>query len=76
MTYSEISKSIGWDTKHISIPTEDEIVKLIEEAKKKNENSFVKLFEILRFAKPNNKEEIRCVNLAYDGHELTRELFR
>ncbi len=55
MSYSEISKRIGWDDRHVPVPTEEETRELIKKAQNKDENSFEKLFLIVRFAKPNNK---------------------
>lgn len=73
--YVSISKSIGWDKKDVSIPSEDSIKKLIKEAKKGSESAFAKLFEIYRFGSPNSDVELKDLNLICDNFSALRTIF-
>lgn len=74
--YSNLSKSLGWNAKNVSIPSMEEIEELIELAENGDVGAFRSLFAINRFAEPKNDDEIERLNYAVDGFRKTENIYR
>jgi hypothetical protein len=74
--YSRISKELGHERRTVTVPSEKDVLKLVEKARQKDVDAFKKLFEIVRFAPSGNKpDDILSINSAYSGYLETKSLF-
>lgn len=74
--YVNISKSLGWDKRTVSIPSKEEIESLYKRAKESDEDAFYDLFKLNRFADPKGDDEIERLNLAVKYFHETESIFR
>lgn len=74
--YVEISKSLGWDKKFVSIPTIQEIEELGDKSSQGDYNSYYRLFAINRFGDPKDDNEIVRLNKSVEYFHKYENLFR
>jgi hypothetical protein len=74
--YSDISKSLGYSPKNVTIPSMDEIEKLGKKASEGDSGAYYDLFAINRFANPKNDDEIKRSNKAVEYFRKYEYLFR
>ena len=67
MTYSNISKKVGWEEQSCSVPSNEELDSIIEKAENGCVDSFRKILTINRFSE-STSENIDRINKNYTAY--------
>jgi hypothetical protein len=74
--YTQISKELGWDEMHVSLPKNKDIVhEMITMALNGDRNAFQGLFMYIRFGQVKDESDLEVNNLIYEGFQKAKPIF-